>query len=156
LLLFPPEEVWRGGVEEGGGKREAGERVVKKGEVLKVKCFRIHYKYCVQYLVYFSPASEMLRVKMFTVQYLVYFSPASEMLGVKIKKKNQYLQSCLTHTVQYIQLYVLTNKYTQLYCNSLPKIKFSVILKITTLDLVFMVTEIFSVFVPCIYEYVTA
>ncbi len=61
-----------------GGRGETGERVVKKGEVLKVNCFGIHYTYCVQYLVYFSPASETLGVKTKTVLYM-------------------YLQCCLTH-----------------------------------------------------------
>ncbi len=70
---------------EGGGRGDRGKSIVKKGEVLKVKCFRIHYKYCVQYLVYFSPASEML--------------------GVKIKKKSQYLQ--VASHILYMYIYQL-------------------------------------------------
>jgi len=122
---YSPLKKYGGG--RRGGRGETGERVVKKGEVLKVNCFGIHYTYCVQYLVYFSPASEML--------------------GVKIKKKASIFKVASHILYMYIQ-YILTSRYTPLYCNSLSKIKFSIILKITTLDIVSMVTEIFSVSVP--------
>ncbi len=71
-----------------GGKGETGERVVKKGEVLKVLWNSLYI------LCAFTPS----------------ISPASEMLGVKIKKKSQYLQSCLTHTV-----YAIMHTYQQIY-----------------------------------------